>query len=45
MEQIFINNLKHLSNSLKNYVVGFEGNVSSKVGDTFFIKSSGSKLN
>lgn len=39
-----INNLKHLSDSLKNYVVGFEGNVSSKIGNTFLIKSSGSKL-
>lgn len=45
MEHKFIDSLKQLSNGLKNYVVGFEGNVSSKVGNTFLIKSSGSKLN
>jgi len=39
-----VEDLKSLSKSVSQFVVGAEGNVSKKEGDVFFIKSSGSFL-
>jgi L-fuculose-phosphate aldolase len=39
-----LNNLISLSNEISKFVVGYEGNVSGKFGNTLFIKKSGSRL-